>query len=84
MNNESRSAASIAALTTSILALYLSFIGVVLPLAFGLVALGLATWGLVLANRHSRGGRGLATWALILALLACANALGRLTSGGLR
>lgn len=66
-----RSAASIAALTVSIVALYFAAItGIILAMAFGLIAIGLATWGLVLANRHGRGGRGLATWALILGVLA--------------
>jgi hypothetical protein len=67
----SRSAASIAALTTSILGLFLAIIGAgeTWSIIFGLIAVGLAARGLVLSNRHGRGGRGLATWALLLGIL---------------
>lgn len=74
-----RSAASIAALTVSILASFFALIGgVVLPVILGAVAVGLATGGLILANRHGRGGRGLATWGLILGLLSVVYELVRL------
>lgn len=74
-----RSAASIAALTLSILASLFALIGgVALPIGLGAVAVGLATWGLILANRHGRGGRGLATWGLILGLLSVVYELLRL------
>lgn len=44
-----RSAASIAALTVSILASFFALIGgVALPVILGTVAAGLATWGLIL------------------------------------